>query len=397
MSDNMSPEWFNAMFGEALRMGGEALEKVGQATGQYIQHKLRENSFARKILPPQMITEKECQRSLTQDSLEYIDEIEPDSVAMRINWRGEPDKTWIKAPRYAIQFSTISSDRFQKAEDELLAYRMPLTKVIEQNIIRDIQEQEDVAFMQHVKAALYLGTLYRYNQLVQQGVLSTTKNFGTADALYLYLFTQNKNYNAGVWPGAGIPTSAVNRARGFHSNILFSDQTQFNRIVLSEVVKVQAARQMKAKCFLMHEYDFTDTVAWSLNEAGLEITSEIVKDGYKYMTIGGYTFVTTVRDNPLLVQPGQIFCFPSPQFLGRFLVINNTKFYINRQGRFIIMEAWETVGAGLGNVLGVSCILLKGASITLPVVTQTPADIEVARGSLNLINDHTLTSIPAIV
>jgi hypothetical protein len=397
MSDNMSPEWFNAMFGEALRMGGEALEKVGQATGQYIQHKLRENSFARKILPPQTVTERECQRSTTQDTLEYIDEIEPDSIAMRINWRGEPDKTWLMGKRYAIQFSTISSNRFQKAEDELLAYRMPLTKVIEQNTVRDIQEQEDKTFMQHVKAALYLGTLYRYNQLVNQGVLATTKNFGTADAIYLYLLTQNKNYNAGTWPGAGIPTSAVNRARGFHSNLLLSDQTQFNRIVLSEVAKVQAARQMKAQCFLMHEYDFTDTVAWSLNEAGLEITSEIVKDGYKYLTIGGYTFVTTVRDNPDLVQPGQIFCFPSPQFLGRFLIINNTKFYINRQGRFIIMEAWETIGAGIGNVLGVSCILLKGAEITIPVVTQTPADIEVARGKLRIINDHTLTAIPAIV
>jgi hypothetical protein len=138
-------------------------------------------------------------------------------------------------------------------------------------------------------------------------------------------------------------------------------------------------------------------VAWSLNEAGLEITSEIVRDGYKYTTIGGYTFVTTIRDNPALVQPGQIYCFPSPQFLGRFLILDNTKFFIDRRGRFISMEAWETIGAGIGNVLGVACILLKGAELTLPVVTQNPADVEVARGTLRLINDNTLAAIPAII
>lgn len=394
MSDQFSPEWFNTMFGEALRQGGEALEKVGQATGTYIQHKLRENSFARKVLPPQTVTERECQRSLTQDSLEYVDDIEPDSVAMRINWRGEPDKTYIMGKRYAIQFHTISSDRFQKAEDELRAYRMPLTKVIEQNIVRDIQEQEDVAFLSHVKASLFLAMRHRYNQLVSQGVLATTKNFASNLEIANFLFTQNKAYQ-GAW--AAIPTTALNRARGFHSNILFSDQTQFNRVVLAEVVKVCAARQMKARVFLMHEYDFTDTVAWSLNEAGLEITSEIVRDGYKYTTIGGYTFVTTVRDNPYLVQPGQIYCFPSPQFLGRFLILDNTKFFIDRRGRFITMEAWETIGAGIGNILGVAVILLKGADITLPVVTQNPLDVTVASGNLRIVNDNTIATLPPIV
>jgi len=393
MSDQFSPEWFNSMFGEALRQGGETMEKVGQATGTYIQHKLRENSFARKVLPPQTVTEKECQRSLTQDSLEYVDDIEPDSVAMRINWRGEPDKTYIMGKRYSIPFSTISSDRFQKAEDELRAYRMPLTKVIEQNIVRDIQEQEDVAFLNHVKAALYLSTRYRYNQLVAQGVFATTKNFANSLEFYNFLFTQNKAYQIAWVP---IAAAAVNRARGFHSNLLLSDQTQFNRVVLAEGVKVCPAREQKARVFLMHEYDFTDTVAWSLNEAGLEITSEIVRDGYKYTTIGGYTFVTTVRANPNLVQPGQIFIFPSPQFLGRFLILDNTKFFINRQGRFIFMEAWETIGAGIGNPLGVGCVLLKGAEISIPFVKETPADIETGRGTLRVINDHTLGAIPTV-
>jgi hypothetical protein len=391
-----TPDQFNALFGEAIKAGGETMEKLGQATGLFVQHKLRENAFCRKIMTPETVTERECQRSLTEDSLEYVDDIEPDSVAMRINWRGEPDKTWIMGKRYSIRFHTISSDTFQKTESELRAYRMPLTKVIEQNIVRDIQEAEDLSFMDHVKAALFLATRHQYNKLVERGVYSTTKNFADETELANFLFTQNKIYQASPW-AAAIPTSALNRARGYHTNVLFSDQTEFNRIVLREVVKVCAARQMKAKCFLMHEYDYADTVAWSVNEAGLEVTSEIVKDGYKYTTIGGFTYVTTVRDNPKLVMPGQIFCFPSPQFLGRFLILDNTKFFIDRRGRFISMEAWEEIGAGFGNILGVACVLLKGAELTIPVQFQDPLDALTGAGSLRIINDHTRTSIPVPV
>jgi len=396
MAYEFTPDQFNALFGEALKAGGDTMEKLGQATGLFVQHKLRENAFCRKIVPPETVTERECQRSVDHDSLEYVDDLEPDSIAMRINWRGEPDKTWIMGRRYRIQFHTISSDQFQKTESELRAYRMPLTKVIEQNIVRDIQEQEDVAFMDHVKAALFLATRHQYNKLVERGVLATNKNFANETEIANYLFTINKAYQAHPW-AAAIPTAALNRARGLHTNIIFSDQTEFNRIALRDVVKICAARQMKAKTFLMHEYDYTDTIAWSVNEAGLELTSEIVKDGYKYTTIGGYTYCTTVRDNPNLVQPGQIFCFPSPQFLGRFLILDNTKFFIDRRGRFITMEAWEEIGAGFGNILGVSCLLLKGGEVTIPVQFQNPADVLTGAGKLRIINDNTLTAIPAPV
>lgn len=391
---DFTPEKFNAVFGEAIRRGGEMLEKTAEASGLFVQKKLRENAFCRKILTPQTVTEKECQRSLTDDSLEYVDDIEPDSIAMHINWRGEPEKSWIMGKRYSIKFHTISSDQFQKTESELRAYRMPITKIIEQNIIRDIQEQEDVTFMKHVFAGLFLSTRHRYNQLVADGVLATTKNFTSETEMVNYLFTQNKAFQ-GAW--AAIPNAALNRSRGFHSNVLFSDQTEFNRIVLRELTKVTAAREMKQTVFLMHEYDYADTIAWSLNEAGLEITSEIVRNGYKYTTIAGQTFVTTIRDNQNLVMPGQIFGFPSPQFLGKFLILDNTKFFINRRGRFIEMEAWEEIGAGFGNVLGISCLLLKGAEITLPVAFQDPADAVTATGKLRIINDNTLSAIPAPV
>lgn len=368
MSDILNTSEFNSMFAAALNGGGEAMEKLGEATGLYIQDKLRENSFARKILPPQTVTESELTRNVTDEGLSFIDDIEPDSIAMRVNWRGEPNRTYLQGKRYEIKLSTVSSERFQKSEQELRSYKMPLTKIIEQNTVKDMQEQIDVTFMKHVKAGIFLATESRAKTLIDRGTIAASANI-TSGAQF-YDEAEFSSYLAGSG-GAGVFTTSSGNTTYWnnqhqYSNLILANSDVFDRNVLRDVIKVHASRQLKARCFLMHESTWNDTIAWSQNEAGLEVTSEIVKDGYKYTTVAGYTFVTTVRDNPDIVSPGQIFVFPSPEFLGRYLILENTKFWISKQGRFITMEAWEDSGIGFGNIKGLACILLKNASIKLP-------------------------------
>jgi len=419
MSDfQLNADEFNSLFGEAINRGGDALEKTAEVTGSYIQDKLRENSFARRVLPPQVVTTAELTRNTTDEGLSYIDDIEPDSLAMQINMRGEPSKTYIEAKRYEIRFTTISSDKFQKSESELRSYRMPLTKVLEQNTVKDIQEQEDKIFMDHVRTAVFLATRRRMNTLVDRGTVThegddmaqaTGKNFNSKYSFASYIYTRNVA-NAGtsgavgdggaLSPSAGAPATHgwdadfdathpnYNPANAVFSNFLTSTATEFDRNVLRDLMKVQPAREMKGRVFLLHEVDWTDTIAWSDTEAGLEITSEITRDGYKYTTVGGYTFVTTVRDNPNIVQPGQMFSFPAPEFLGRFLLLEGTRFFIDKRGRFIEFEAWEEVGMGFGNIKGIGSILLSGASIDMPNLFQNSAGTALnTTGTFTFYND----------
>lgn len=364
MSDILNPNEFNAMFASALSGGDNALEKLGEATGLYIQDKLRESSFARKILPPQTVTASELTRNDTDEGLCYVDDIEPDSIAMAVNMRGEPNNTYIKAPRYKITMSVIASERFQKSESELRSYRMPLTKVIEQNTVKDIQERVDVKFMRAVKTGIMLATESRMASLVAAGTIAAGAHpdkFATDAAFSSYLAG---DLGPGIFTAT--TTTTYSARQHLYSNLILSDSDTFDREVLRDIVKVLSSRQLKARCFLVHETTWNDVIAWGNTEAGLELTSEITKDGYKYSTVAGYTFVTSIRDNAEIIAPGQIFVFPEPSFLGRYLILETTKFSIKREGRFISMEAWEEMGIGFGNLKGLACILLKGASITLP-------------------------------
>ena len=416
MTDAINVSEFNELFGEALNRGGEDLQKVAEVTGLYIQEKVRENSFARQILPPQTVTVAELTRNVNDESLVYIDDVEPDSIAMRVNMRGEPNKTYIESDRYEIRMETISSDRFTKSEQELRSYRMPLTKVIEQNTVKDLQEVVDEKFMEHVRIGLMFATIARKNQLVEEGLVADnlgntgteagngagdTKNFFNAPALASYLLTRSVTSAAGALAGTSTAQldqtqldANLNRADGFYSNIVFSEETTFSRKVVKEVAKIPAARQLKARTFLLHEFDWVDSIAWTTDEAGLELVKEITIGGYKYTTVAGYTYVTTVRDNNKILEPGQIYAFPAPEMLGRFLVLQNTCFYINKEGRFFHMEAWEECGVGFGNVRGLGLVLLAGAGVNMPnVFFKGDGQPELTTGSFRLTNTTTATGV----
>jgi hypothetical protein len=115
-------------------------------TTHFVRQRIRELAAVDKIMPPESIDPAACQRSVQHEGLTRIIDIEPRSSATILSWRSGPDAQYLVAPRAELAFFTISSKRFEKYREELLSYEMPLTKVIEDNTIRDIHEKKDAYF-----------------------------------------------------------------------------------------------------------------------------------------------------------------------------------------------------------------------------------------------------------
>jgi hypothetical protein len=92
--------------------------------------------------------------SVNHDTLVKIVDIEPQSRAMTLTFRGQPTARFIRAPRAEVPFFTISSEKFEKTEQELLAYEMPITKIIEDNSVKDMQEIKDREFLRTSESAV---------------------------------------------------------------------------------------------------------------------------------------------------------------------------------------------------------------------------------------------------
>jgi len=333
----------NELFTHRLS-SNEGKEKLAEYGGSYVRDRLREVSFARKIIPPQQVTRSDCQISVNHDTLVKIIFVEPKSRAMVMSFRGQPTSAFIRASKAEVGFVTISSEMYQKNEQELLAYDMPITKVIEENVVKDIQEIEDREYILHTEAAV------QALQIEANGGVSTSLSSITVQASSVVEYSIIK----GELARNAATADAVVRP--------------LQRPDLSNLAKLLNTRRLRTDMFLITEGDWTDLLQWTVEDFGDRLQSETTVDGYKYNTLLGYRYVRTVKTD--ILRPGNIYAFTSPDFLGKFYVLNNPKFYIDKIANMISFQSWEDIGMALINIASIVKLELYSADANPTTNTQ---------------------------
>ena len=352
-------DMFNTRLGEP---GGK--EKLAQFGGSYIRDRLREVSFVRKILPTEQVTRTDCQRSTKHDTLVKIIDIEPQSRAMSISFRGQPTARFIKGQRAEIAFFTISSEVFQKTEQELLAYEMPITKIIEENSVKDIQEIEDREFVIHIEAAVQ--------------ALQKEANGGAVTTL-------NATALGGATPPAEFSVRKGELARAAATDDAVVRPLQRKDIV--EGFKLIDGNRLRCERFLLTESDWDDVLSWTVEDNGDRIQSETTVDGYKYNTLVGRPYIRTIKSD--ILRRGNVYFFTAPEFFGKFYVLNQTKFYIDKVANMITFQAWEDIAMAVLNIASVRKIELYSADASANDADSLLSNfIPVAEDALGAINNR---------
>jgi len=297
--DNISASTINELFVQKLN-SSDGLEKVAQEGSAFIRQKLREVSFARKIIQPQYVTKADLQRSVNHDGLVKIVDIEPNSKAMAVNFRGEPTWNYIEGERFEIPFYMVSSEDFQKTEEELLAYEMPLTEVIERNSVLDIQKIEDESFITTVDAAITSASS------AQTGTFAADDTIKKSDFKKLFDVLDGNELRA---------------------EVMLMDSEMFNRLFL---------------------YDATT--------AGDAVGSETMVNRYSYATLFGRRLVVS---NKVSLLGSKIYAFTAQDFMGQFCILNDVKFWIEKKKNIISFAAYESIGMGIGNTASCAKITLS--------------------------------------
>ena len=320
----------------------EGKDKIAEFGGTYIRDRLREVSFARKILPPQPVQRSECQRSVNHDTLVKIVDIEPNSKAMALTFRGQPTARFIRAPRYEIPFFTISSEKFEKTEQELLAYEMPITKIIEENSVKDIQTIEDRQFLLFVEAAV-------------QGYQSDANAGAVA--------FNHTNVNSGAVKGASV-------VKGEGALTATAEDFVVYPVLKTDFIKMKKLlhrRHLRAERMLITEPDYDDISSWTIQDVGMTIAGETSTEGWKSDTVVGLKIIRTIKTE--ILREGNIYCFTAPEFCGRFYVLNQTKFYIDKIANLITWQSWEDIAMGIGNISSIVKMELYSGSVTPGALT----------------------------
>lgn len=368
-------------------------EKTAAGLGTWTRDRLREVCVVDKILTPRDITPADCQVSLNHDTLIRIENIEPESRALAITYRGMPTAKFIRAPRYAIPFYMIASDMIEKTEEELMAYRdMPLTRIIEDNIIKDMQEIKDWTTQNYFETSVQAMQYDAYGGTFTSLLGTTYNNAGT---LKVSVF---KGRNA-------VARAVALAADDFVNQPLIKPDFVTMRKAFSDFNRDTTAtggrsRRLELDKILITKTDFEDLNNFTLQDLGDRVTGEVVENGWKHATVLGIKFIVTIKTD--IFKPGTVWGFCSEEFLGKSYVLQRAKFYVDKVMNVIKWASWMHVGAGIGNVAGIIKLELFSGSV-VPTATTTGYEVELplARDRLfsknNKVDESQTPGYPAVL
>lgn len=279
-------EFINRSFLNKIEEG--QTKEASVAMTAFVRQKLREDGFTRKILPPSMITSADLDRQLTEEPTILVEK-EPDSVAASMSFVGRPNIRYFKGARYKVPFYKIQSEEFKKSKFELATYRTDIRQVLQENSIKDLQEQEDKNF---------------YNSVVS-------------------IATANSNVQS--------------VAGGFnYQNFLNGG-------------KFLLQKKLPIGCALMTQSAYTDLLKSPATQIGSGLATDIVRGG-PLDSMGGIQIITTNKSD--ILPDNRVIFFAPPNYLGQFYMLQDATVFLKTEADMLSFTVYESIGAGIGNING---------------------------------------------
>jgi hypothetical protein len=153
-SQQVSAQFVNSNFIKKIEDGRiKEAEAEGSA---FVREFVRQESYAREILTPILLQDDEIDRDENTDEPKKIIEKEPRSVATFVQFQGAGPRTWFKGPRYSVYFGKVESQHFTKSKFQLMTYQNDIRKIISDNSVKDLADQEDAKFQATVNELVTL-------------------------------------------------------------------------------------------------------------------------------------------------------------------------------------------------------------------------------------------------
>ena len=297
-----TPKQVNNAFVGMLEQG---MEKQAQdAVNDYIRVRMREDGFHRRILPPVQITNDELDRQVDTDKPVKVVDKEPQSPgAISVPFATQPINRYIRGPRFRVMFDRILTPRFTKDIDELRTYDMDIRQILSDNSIKDMLAEEDGKFI------LVCNTL-----LVSQG--GTVPETGTI---------QWRNVGGGV-----------------------------TRDTIAESMKIlpSTPNHLNPSTVLVNNVTIWDVVKWGRDEAGGDLSQDLLERGFAEREIMGVRWLITT--NRKIVPTGTFFMFAKPAQVGLFCTLEEITAYVERLAYHLDFLAYESVGAVIMDARGIA-------------------------------------------
>lgn len=281
-----------------------AVTKAAAVGTGVLRSKIREEGFARKILPFKDISKDDLDQLPDSELPACIEEMEPDSPgAVVLNYNDAPDNQPFYGRKYVVLFHIISTPEMSKNVNELLTYQNNVRQIVTDNLLRDIQVTEDTEWIATSDSV----------------VGNSPVNFSD-----VALSTTDQNV---VMDGAKIDRENYNRTTSF-----LEDRMIHNGV------------------FLFNRRTQKTVASFDRNEAGGDIAEKTLTEGAAALegkNLFGVKHISTYKRK--LVENNVVYQYAKKNFLGRAYRLQDIMLRVERKNHIIRFRADEHIGVAVGN------------------------------------------------
>ena len=295
----------------------DGMDKVAGLTQDFIRDRIRETSVTNRLIPPVLVTESQVERNTYNDFPLKRVEIEADSKAFSMGFRGRGSARFFEGRKYEVYFTKFETEHFKKTREELMTMRYPVMDVVNNNFVLDMQEQIDALFKIRLDAATAL-----------------SGNVTTVD------FTTSANI------AANFKDAIITMGQG-----IIGKRRRPAKLVMSEAMFLNLGRLTPDK---LGFGDAVQRIAFN------GVYPEKQFFGYEVITsINAGTTGGTVNAGSVWAH-NKIYMVTEPGFLGSNFVLGEINQEMKREGNILEWWDWADQGFEIGNVSSCGVITCTG-------------------------------------
>jgi len=285
----VTAQFVNSNFVRKIEEG--RIKEAEVESSAFIRDKLRQEAAVREIIIPQGISEEEIDRDEHTDQPKKIIDKEPDSKATFVQFQGTGRRTWFRGKRYSIYFGKVESQRFTKSKFELMTYTSDIRKILSDNSVKDMADEEDRKFYELVDTII---------------------------------------------TGAG---GAQQTAGPFQSG------------TFKAAMQSMLDRRRPIGKMLMTKARYMDALDLPATTVGDDIAQRHFDEGIEAsQKLWGIPVVTTIKSDIYPSANAWVFSPQMPNnFLGNFFLLQDATLYIKQEADIISFWSYEALGCGIGN------------------------------------------------
>lgn len=291
----VTASFVNSNFVRKLQEG--RVKEAQDESSAFIRTRLRQEAAVREIIVPEGITEEQLDRDENTDQPKKIIDKEPESVATFVQFQGTGRRTWFRGKRYAIYFGKVESQRFTKSKFELMTYTSDIRKILSDNSVKDMADQEDRKFR----------------------------------ALVADIIALNPAQNTGG---------------------------PFQSATFKSAMRAMLDRLRPVGKMLMAKSRYLDALDLPATTVGHEIAKRHFDEGIESsQKLWGLPVVTTIKSQIYDGDKAWIFSPQAPNnFLGNYYLLQDATLFIKQEADIIEFWSYEALGLGIGNRLSMQQI-----------------------------------------